>query len=102
MEIKFPMTTAEFIAYQEAGIHRSLDEEERKLAALSVEAFNLVYTRGRRGLNNIGTTVDEYVAMGTFQPPETAEYLRFLQAVVHWSNEAYRQGRRDAGTQGRR
>lgn len=93
--IKFPTTVAEFIAFQEAGIHRELDEVERDLAALAMELFNLSYSAGLRGRRCAGTTVDECIAQGAFSPPETIECRQFMEAVVHWCDLAFRQGYED-------
>ena len=95
-DIKFPVTASEFIAFQEAGIHRELDEEERELTALAVKLFNLSYSNGLHGRQNAGTSVDECVAKGAFSPPETAECRRFMESIVYWCGQAYRQGRETA------
>lgn len=96
VNIKFPTTAAEFIAYQEAGIHRTLNEDERALAELAVELFNMSYTQGRDGHQIAENTVDGYIAQGVFSPPKAAGCRRFMEGIVYWNNLAYRQGRRDA------
>lgn len=99
MEIKFPTTVAEFIAFQEAGIHRELNENEREFAALAVKLFNLSYSNGLQGRQSAGATVDECVALGAFSPPETIKCREFMKTIVYWYDLAYRQGCQDREAQ---
>lgn len=96
IDFSFPTTAAEFIAFQEAGIHRKLNENERMIAELAVEVFNMSYTQGRGGHQIAENTVDRCIAQGVFSPPKSTGCRRFVEAVVYWNNLAYRQGRRDA------
>ena len=78
--ITFPTTTEAFIAYQEAGIHRELNEFERKLAEVVVELANGSYQEGVEGTENSvkskcrARETDSYriVRKGTGEPPDTS------------------------------
>ena len=87
--ITFPTTTEAFIAYQEAGIHRELNEFERKLAEVVVELANGSYQEGVEGTEN-SVTIKYAQEIFRKRGEETNEkILRIWESVCWWCDRAY-------------
>ena len=93
--ITFPTTTEAFIAYQEAGIHRKLDDFERKLAAVVVEFANASYQEGLNGEENT-ITMDFVRAFYREREKSIDSFIRIWESVCWWCDKAYQEGREAA------
>lgn len=94
--IRFPTTPEAFNDYQEQLIGRKLSDQERKLDAIWVDAFNLSYEDGlnqdRTSLDNDLSKLDELMA----RHKDHAGVHKFAEACRAWMIEAWRQGKEAA------
>ena len=95
MDITFPTTPEAFIAYQEAGIHRELDDFERKLSAVVVEFANGSYQEGLNGEENT-ITMDFVRAFYREREKSIGSFIRIWESVCWWCDKAYQEGREAA------
>lgn len=91
--ITFPTTPEAFIAYQERGINRKLDDYEQKLSGAVVDLANISYQEGADGEENSITieTIKEF-----FRQKDKGlddKFLRIWKGICWWCDEAYRQGK---------
>lgn len=91
--ITFPTTTEAFIAYQEAGIHRELDDFERKLAEVVVELANGSYQEGLNGKENT-VTVKFVRAFYKKRKKKINKFTHIWESICWWCNMAYQEGKR--------
>lgn len=94
--ITFPTTPEAFIAYQESGINRKLDDFEQKLSGAVVDLANLSYQEGIGGEENTITisTVRAFFRMRNRELD--GKFLRIWESICWWCDEAYRQGKEAA------
>ena len=90
--ITFPTTTEAFIAYQEAGINRKLDDLEQKLSGAVVDLANISYQEGLDGEENSITIemVKEFLRLRG--KAENKKFFHIWESICWWCNEAYKQG----------
>ena len=94
--ITSPTTPEAFIAYQENGINRKLDDLERKLADVVVGLVNGSYQEGIEGKENTVTIqlVRKFYKECNKELDE--KFLRIWESICWWCDEAYRQGKEAA------
>lgn len=91
--IAFPTTPEAFIAYQEDGIGRKLDEYERELATVVVDFINGSYQEGVDGTEN---TVSIKYIQGFFRERGgeiDVKKLRIWKSICWWCDKAYMAGK---------
>ena len=93
--ITFPTTTEAFIAYQEAGIHRELDDFERKLAEVVVELANGSYQEGLNGKENT-VTVKFVRAFYKKRKKKINKFTHIWESICWWCDRAYKAGKEAA------
>ena len=95
-KLTFPITAEAFSAYQAALIKRELTNNERKIAAALVPAFNMSYEEGeagdKDGLLESVQKMDELIS----DKEDDSIVSRFLKGARFWIIYAWDQGRRDA------
>ena len=96
MDITFPTTPEAFIAYQEAGINRELDNFERKLATVIVEFANASYQEGLNGEENT-ITMDFVRAFYRERGKSMDSFIRIWESVCWWCDRAYMAGKETQG-----
>lgn len=91
--IAFPTTAEAFIAYQENGINRKLDDFELKLADAVVDLTNISYQEGVDGKENSITIemVKEFLRLRGKE--ENKKFLHILESICWWCDKAYHAGR---------
>ena len=95
MDITFPVTADDFIAYQEAGIHRKLRDLERKLATTCVSLINTSYQDGLNGQeNHITLEIVREFHRGRGDDPDKC--IRIWESICRWCDKAYHAGREAA------
>lgn len=94
--LRFPVAADDFIAYQENGINRKLDDLERKLADAVVDLANGSYQEGVDGKENSITIemVKEFLRLRGKE--EDKKLLRILESICRWCDKAYGQGKEAA------
>lgn len=94
--ITFPTTAEAFIAYQENGINRKLDDLERKLADVVVGLVNGSYQEGIEGKENTVTIqlVRKFFKERNKELDE--KFLRMWESICWWCNQAYQAGKEAA------
>ena len=94
--ITFPTTLEAFIAYQESGINRKLDDFEQKLSGAVLDLANLSYQEGIDGEENSITisTVKEFFRLRGKELD--GKFLRIWESICWWCDEEYRQGKEAA------
>ena len=93
--ITFPTTTEAFIAYQEAGIHRELNNFERELSAVVVELANGSYQEGLNGVENT-TTMNFVKAFYRERGKGIDSFMRIWENICWWCDRAYMAGKETA------
>lgn len=90
--IAFPTTPEAFIAYQESGIHRKLDDFEREFADVVVELINGSYKEGLNGEENTITmkSVKKYYKEHGGSPDSV---IRIWKSICWWCDKAYMAGK---------
>ena len=91
--ITFPTTPEAFVAYQEKGINRKLDDFELKLADAVVDLTNISYQEGVDGKENSITIemVKEFLRLRGKE--ENKKFLHILESICWWCDKAYHAGR---------
>lgn len=95
--ITFPTTTEAFIAYQEAGTGRRLEEIERGLASIIVELVNISYQEGAEGrthtvsMEGVETFFQERDREAAFH-----KLARIWESICWWCDKAYQTGKEAA------
>lgn len=93
--ITFPTTTEAFIAYQEAGIHRELNNFERELSAVVVELANGSYQEGLNGVENT-TTMSSVKAFYRERGKSIDSFMRIWESICWLCDRAYKAGKEAA------
>ena len=91
--ITFPTTVEMFIAYQESGISRSLDDFEREFAAEVVGLANTSYEVGIADKENTLTLQSVREFFKERDKSLNGNMLRVWEGICWWCDEAYRQGK---------
>ena len=94
--ITFPTTTEAYIAYQGAGIHRELDDFERKLAEVVVELANGSYQEGLNGKENT-VTVKFVRAFYKKRKKKINKFTHIWEIICWWCDRAYMAGKEARG-----
>lgn len=92
--IRFPTTPEAFIAYQEARIHRELDNFERELSSVVVDLANGSYQEGLNGMRitTMSFVKEVYRARGHSIDP----VARIWESICWWCDRAYMAGKEAA------
>ena len=91
--ITFPTTTEAFIAYQEAGIQRELNNFERELSGAVVDLANISYQEGLDGEENSITIemVKEFLRLRGKE--DNKKFLHIWESICWWCDRAYQAGK---------
>ena len=94
--ITFPTTLKAFITYQEAGIHRELNNSERELSGAVVDLVNISYQEGLDGEENSITieTAKEFLRLRGKE--ENKKFLHIWESICWWCDRAYMAGKEAA------
>lgn len=94
--ITFPAQPEAFIAYQENGINRKLDDLERKLADLVVDLANNSYQEGIEGKENTVTIQLVRKFYKECNKELDGKFLRMWESICWWCDRAYMAGKEAA------
>ena len=94
--ITFPTTPEAFVAYQEKGINRTLDDFEQKLSCAVVDLANISYQEGLDGEENSITIETGKESLRLRGKEDNKKFLHIWESICWWCDRAYMAGKEAA------
>lgn len=94
--ITFPTTPEAFVAYQEKGINRKLDDFEQKLSCAVVDLANISYQEGLDGEENSITIETGKESLRLRGKEDNKKFLHIWESICWWCDRAYMAGKEAA------
>lgn len=98
----YPLDAAEFLAYQEKLIGRTLNDGNRSLIPPAVETINVAYEAGVKGdpnpcITTLAEAVKWFESRGELYVLQDRAAARFVEVLVNWINDAHAAGQATRG-----